>query len=69
MLANEREELRAVSGLPDDHEVGALEEAREPLSKEHIVVGHDHSGARRDACVGLSLGGRHPRKYPLASIR
>ena len=59
----------AVAGLADDHEAGALEQAREPLAEEHVVVGDDDSGAGRNACVGLSLGGRHPGKYPLASIR
>ena len=69
VLAHEREQLGRVAGLPDDLEAGALEQAGQALAEQDVVVGQDHSGASRDACVGLSLGGRHPRKYPLASIR
>ena len=43
MLANELEQLASVAGLANDLEAGALEEAREPLTEEHLVIRHHHS--------------------------
>ena len=59
MLADEREQLVAVAGLADDLEAGALEQARETLAEQDVVVREDDPGAR--------LG--HPADYRLPSSR
>jgi hypothetical protein len=42
MLSHQRDELRPVAGLADDLESRALEEARETLAQDDIVVRHHH---------------------------
>ena len=59
LLAHERDELVAVAGLADDLEAEPLEQAREPLAEQDVVVGEDDAGAR--------LG--HPPDYRLPSAR
>ena len=52
MLADELDQLGAVSALAHDLEAGTLEQARQTLAEEDVVVGHDHahrvSGHRGD---------------------
>jgi hypothetical protein len=46
VLANEIDELRAVSRLTDDLEPGALKEAGDALPEEHVVVREDYARSR-----------------------
>ena len=57
VLAHERDQLVAVAGLADDLEPETLEQARETLAEQDVVVGQDDAGAR--------LG--HPSDYRLPS--
>jgi hypothetical protein len=54
VLVNEFDELRAVSGLTNHLEPGALEQAGNALPQEHIVVREDYAQSR------------HP--HPLATV-
>ncbi|GAA0843783.1 hypothetical protein GCM10009525_59600 [Streptosporangium amethystogenes subsp. fukuiense] len=40
MLADQGEDLRRVSGLADDFEARACQQARHPLAEKHVVVRH-----------------------------
>jgi hypothetical protein len=42
LLAHLRDDFRPVAGLTDDLESGTLEEARETLAQDDIVVRHHH---------------------------
>jgi len=42
VLSNERHEPRSVVGLADDLEAGPLEQARQTLAEEDVVVGEDN---------------------------
>ena len=57
LLANQGEQLVAVARLPDDLEAEPLEQAREALAEQDVVVGQDGAGA--------GLG--HPPDYRLPS--
>ena len=41
LLTNKREQPCAVAGLAHDNKMGALEETRESLAQEHVIVGQD----------------------------
>jgi hypothetical protein len=41
-VADQPEQPRAVSCLPDDLEAGAFEQAGQTLAEQNIVVGQDH---------------------------
>jgi hypothetical protein len=48
MLANDRQQLVRVAALTNDVEAGALEQPRQSLAEENVVVGqHDPGSARR----------------------
>jgi hypothetical protein len=45
-LADQPQQLLAVSGLPDDGEAGALEQASQPLTEEDVGGGENHPPPR-----------------------
>lgn len=49
-LAHESHQLRSVTGLADDLVPAALEQAREALPHQHVILGDD------DSCHALDLG-------------
>ena len=65
MLANERQQLGRVAALTNDLEAGALEQPRQSLTEENVVVGqHDPCSARRhhdDYGVRSHSWARRPR--------
>ena len=44
-LADQREELGGVAGLPDDVEARADQQAGQAFAEQHVVVGHHHPAA------------------------
>jgi hypothetical protein len=46
VLANEPEKLLRLTGLTDDLEVGTLEQAREALAQQDVVVRDDDTSLR-----------------------
>ena len=46
MLANEPEKLLRLTGLTDDLELGPLEQAREALAQQNVVVRDDDTSTR-----------------------
>jgi len=42
VLAGKGEQLGTIAALPDDLEAGALQQARQPLAEQHVVLGEDH---------------------------
>jgi hypothetical protein len=47
-LAHEPDQLRPVACTPDDLVPALLEQAREALAQQHVIVGHDDSRAARN---------------------
>ncbi len=43
LVANQRQQLRAVAGLPHDVETRAFEQAGQSLAEQDVVLGHDHA--------------------------
>ena len=46
LVADQREQLRAVAGLPDDVETRALQQAGQTLPEQDVVLGQDHPHRR-----------------------
>jgi hypothetical protein len=42
-VADQPEELRAVTGLADDLETGALEQTSQALAEQDVIFRHDHA--------------------------
>src|SRR2546421_8244882 len=55
-----RQYLPAVTGLPDDREARALEQARQPLPEQDVVVRQDHPGPGHGRAVTARLRSRTP---------
>jgi hypothetical protein len=59
VLTDEREQLRRISAPADHLESGTIEETREPLAEEHVVVGQRYARAARvhaDDRTGYAAG-------------
>src|SRR2546421_1729421 len=52
--------LPAVTGLPDNREARALEQARQPLPEQDVVVRQDHPGPGHGRAVTARLRSRTP---------
>ena len=55
VLADELDQLGGVPALAHDLEVGTLEQARQTLAEEDVVVGHDHAGRARGHSADYGL--------------